>query len=204
MNAPASSAPYVVITADAHAGASIAAYREYLDPEYRDDFDVWRSGHKKSSSDHVSSKKEKNWNSETRLNDLLSDGVVGEVIYPNTIPPFYDAAFHISAPPSPERYQHQLAGSRAHNRWLAEFCAEEPTRRAGIGLIHLNNIDDAIEDVEWIANNNLRGGVLLPLPSPSEVHLKPLNHPDYDRLWAVIQDHDLVINQHSGQGSPDL
>ena len=27
-------------------------------------------------------------------------------------------------------------------------------------MIHLNNIDDAIEDVEWIASNDLRGGVL--------------------------------------------
>jgi predicted TIM-barrel fold metal-dependent hydrolase len=34
------------------------------------------------------------------------------------------------------------------------------------------------------------------------VHLRPLNHPAYDRLWAAIQDHDLVMNQHSGQGSP--
>ena len=96
------------------------------------------------------------------------------------------------------------AGTRAHNRWLAEFCAEAPARRAGIGLIHLNDIDDAIEDVAWIAKNGLRGGVLLPLPSPSDVHLKPLNHPDYDRLWAAIQDCGLVVNQHSGQGSPTL
>jgi predicted TIM-barrel fold metal-dependent hydrolase len=44
--------------------------------------------------------------------------------------------------------------------------------------------------------------VLLPLPSPSDVHLGSLNHPDYDRLWAAIQDHGLVMNQHSGQGSP--
>lgn len=194
--------PFIVITADTHAGASIDAYRDYLDPQYREDFDAWRGSYKNPAKKHVGSKKNKNWDSEERLSDLLSDGVVGEVIFPNTVPPFYDAAFHISAPPSPPQYKHQLAGIRAHNRWLAEFCAEQPERRAGIGLIHLNNIDDAIADVEWIARNNLRGGVLLPLPSPSEVHLKPLNHPDYDRLWAAIQDTGLVMNQHSGQGSP--
>jgi hypothetical protein len=48
----------------------------------------------------------------------------------------------------------------------------------------------------------LRGGVLIPLASPAEHWIQPLNHPDYDRLWAVIQDCDLVMNQHSGQGSP--
>jgi predicted TIM-barrel fold metal-dependent hydrolase len=128
---------------------------------------------------------------------------VAEVIYPNTVPPFYKSAYHVSPPAKPDAYEHALAGTRAHNRWLAEFCAEAPERRAGIGLIHLNDIDDAIEDVRWIAENGLRGGVLLPLPSPSEHWLKPLNHAAYDRLWAVIQDHDLVMNQHSGQGSPE-
>jgi predicted TIM-barrel fold metal-dependent hydrolase len=194
--------PYIVITADTHAGASIDTYRDYLEPQYRADFDAWRGSYRNPAKSHVGSKKNKNWDSEERFADLLRDGVVGEVIFPNTVPPFYDAAFHISPPPSPEQYALQLAGMRAHNRWLAEFCAEAPVRRAGIGLIHLNNVDDAIEDVQWIAQHNLRGGVLLPLPSPSEVHLRPLNHPDYDRLWAAIQDADLVINQHSGQGSP--
>jgi len=194
--------PFVIITADAHAGASIEAYRDYLDPAYRDDFDAWRGSYRNPAKKHVGSKKNKNWDSELRVSELQGDGVVGEVVYPNTVPPFYPQAFHISAPPSPGDYEHQLAGIRAHNRWLAEFCQQQPERRAGIGLIHLNNIDDAIEDVEWIARNNLRGGVLLPLPSPSETHLLPLNDPGYDRLWAAIQDCDLVINQHSGQGSP--
>ncbi len=196
-------APYVCITADTHAGASIDSYRDYLDPKYRDDFDAWRGGYKNPAKKHVGSKKLKNWDSDLRMNDLESDGVVGEVIYPNTVPPFYKSAFHVSPPPRPDEYEHALAGTRAHNRWLAEFCAEQPDRRAGIGLIHLNDIDDAIEDVQWIAEHGLRGGVLLPLPSPSEHWLKPLNHPDYDRLWAVIQDHALVMNQHSGQGSPE-
>jgi predicted TIM-barrel fold metal-dependent hydrolase len=196
------SEPYVVITADTHAGAAIETYRDYLDSKYHQDFDDWRGSYKNPAAKHVGKKKSKNWDSAERMADLQSDGVVGEIIYPNTVPPFYQKAFHISPPPTPGQYEHFLAGTRAHNRWLAEFCAEEPDRRAGIGLIHLNNIDDAIEDVEWIAKNNLRGGVLLPLPAPSDVHLKQLNHPDYDRLWAAIQDHDLVINHHSGQGAP--
>ena len=194
--------PYVAITADTHAGASIDAYREYLDPDQRPEFDAWRGKYKNPSEKHVGGKKTKNWDSNERRVDLQADGVVGEVIFPNTVPPFYDRAFHVAPPPSPEQYERYLAGTRAHNRWLAEFCAEEPARRAGIGLIHLNELDDAIEDVRWIASHGLRGGVLLPLPSPSDVHLRPLNHPDYDRLWAVIQDCDVVINQHSGQGSP--
>jgi len=194
--------PYVVITADTHAGAAIDAYRDYLDPSERAEFDAWRGSYKNPSRKHVGSKKSKNWDSAERLADLERDGVVGEVVFPNTVPPFYDTAFHVAPPPTPAQYPCWRAGTRAHNRWLADFCAEAPARRAGIGLIHLNDLDDAIEDVAWIAKHGLRGGVLLPLPSPSDVHLSPLNHPDYDRLWAAIQDHDLVVNQHSGQGSP--
>ncbi len=194
--------PFVTITADTHAGASIEAYREYLDPGDRAAFDDWRGGYRNPSRKHVGSKKEKNWNSTLRMADLEGDGVVGEIIFPNTVPPFYERAFHVSPPPSPETFRRKLAGTRAHNRWLAEFCAEAPERRAGIGLIHLNDLDEAIADVEWIARNGLRGGVLLPLPSPQDVHLASLIDPAYDRLWAAIQDHDLVINQHAGQGSP--
>jgi predicted TIM-barrel fold metal-dependent hydrolase len=203
--APASSAAdstYVVITGDTHAGASIETYREYLDPRWKDEFDAWRAAYKNPSKKHIGGKKNKNWDSAERMADLERDGVVAEVIFPNTVPPFYDKAFHVSPPPSPAQYERWQAGIRAHNRWLAGFCQEAPARRAGIGLIHLNDIDAAVEDVEWIAKHGLRGGVLLPLPSPSDVHLEPLNSRAYDRLWAAIQDHDLVINQHSGQGSP--
>jgi hypothetical protein len=41
-----SNAPFIVITADTHAGASITAYRDYLDAEYREEFDAWRDSYK--------------------------------------------------------------------------------------------------------------------------------------------------------------
>jgi predicted TIM-barrel fold metal-dependent hydrolase len=195
--------PYVVITADTHAGAPIDAYREYLDPDWRGEFDAWRGAYRNPSKGHLGTKKSKSWDSAQRRHDLEADGVVGEVIFPNTIPPFYDTAFHVSPNPRPDQYVRWQAGIRAHNRWLADFCAQEPERRAGIGLIHLNDLDAAVEDVEWIASHGLRGGVLLPLPAPSDVHLPPLTSPAYDRLWAAIQDCGLVINQHSGQGVPN-
>ncbi len=195
--------PYVVITGDTHAGAQIETYREYLDPEYKGAFDEWRGAYKNPSRKLLGTKKSKNWDSAERAADLASDGVVAEVIFPNTVPPFYAKAYHVAPLAKPAQYERWQAGTRAHNRWLADFCRETPGKRAGIGLIHLNDIDAAVVDVEWIAKAGLRGGVLMPLPAPDDVHLKPLNSPDYDRLWAAIQDCDLVVNQHSGQGSPD-
>ena len=198
-----SNKPYVVITADTHAGASLATYREYLDPQYRARFDEWRGAYKNPSRKHIGGKKTKNWDFEERMGDLEHDGIVAEVVFPNTVPPFYPRAFHVSPPPSPAQYELWNAGLRAHNRWLADFCAEAPERRAGIGLIHLNNLDDTLRELEWIARAQLGGGVLLPQPPDDMKHLPPLYAESYDRLWAAVQDFDLTLNQHSGVGGPD-
>ena len=67
----------------------------------------------------------------------------------------------------------------------------------------MNDIDDAIEDVRWIKEHGLLGGVLIqPVPPGAHDHIRPLNDPEYDRLWAVCQDLDIPINSHGGIGSP--
>jgi len=195
--------PYILITADTHAGGSHAQYREYLDPEYREKFDDWRGGYKNPSQEHYGSKKMRNWDLEIRTNDQNSQGVVGEVVFPNTVPPFFRKSIVTAQPPKPEDYEFALAGIRAHNRWLKDFCAEDPARRAGIGLILPNDLNEAVKDIEFIAEAGLRGGVLLPLIPPDCDWLTPLYDPAWDKVFAVIQDCDLVMNQHSGQGSPD-
>lgn len=198
-----SNEPYLLITADTHAGGSHAQYREYLDPEWREPFDAWRGGYKNPAQEHYGSKKMRNWDLDIRTKDQNSQGVVGEVVFPNTVPPFYKKSIVTAPPPKPEDYERALAGIRAHNRWLKDFCAQDPDRRAGIGLILPNDLDEAIKDIEFIARAGLRGGVLLPLVPPDCPWLKPLYDPAWDRVFAAIQDHDLVMNQHSGQGLPD-
>jgi predicted TIM-barrel fold metal-dependent hydrolase len=200
--APARSQPYVLISADTHAGASIQTYREYLDAEHQRRFDEWRAGYQNPQRKHIGSKKHKNWDDAERLTDMESEGVVGEVIFPNTVPPFFQTSVLICGNPSPENYRLRLEGIRAHNRWLVDWCAEHPERRAGIGLVYVNDLDDAIADAKWIAAHGLRGGILLPHVPPDCTHIEPLYAPAYDRLWAVCQDLGLVVNQHGGTGSP--
>ena len=198
-----SNEPYLLITADTHAGGSHAQYRECLDPKWREAFDEWRGGYKNPAQEHYGSKKMRNWDLEICTKDQNSQGVVGEVVFPNTVPPFYKKSIVTAQPPKPDEYERALAGIRAHNRWLKDFCAEDPDRRAGIGLILPNDLDEAIKDIEFIAEAGLRGGVLLPLAPPDCPWLKPLYDPAWERVFAAIQDHDLVMNQHSGQGLPD-
>ena len=195
---------YTIISSDTHAGGSHADYREYLDPAYVEDFDAWRNKYKNPYRDLKDTDlRVRNWDNERRFKEQESDGIVGEVVFPNTVPPFFPSFVLFARPPKEDQYEHRLAGIRAHNRWLADWCAEYPERRAGIGQIFLNDIDDAIDDVKWIKEHGLRGGILLPNIAPDVKWVKPVYHPDYDRLWKVCEDLDVPINAHGGTGSPD-
>ena len=194
---------YTIISADCHAGGSHEQYREYLDKKYLDDFDAWRGKYKNPYSDLRGQRRLRNWDDELRNGQLEEDGIVGEVIFPNTVPPFFPSFVLFARPPTPEQYEHRLAGIRAHNRWMVDFCARYPERRAGIGQIFLNDIDDAMEDAKWIKEHGLRGGVLISAIPPDCKHVKPLYDPYYEPLWALCEDLELPVNAHGGTGGPD-
>ena len=95
-------------------------------------------------------------------------------------------------------------GHRARdNRWLVDFCAAYPERRAGIGQIFLNDVDDAMDDVRWIKEHGLRGGILLPNIPPDVKWVAPLYDPVYDPLWELCEELEIPVNAHGGTGSPD-
>jgi hypothetical protein len=146
-----SSKPYVVITADSHAGASVESYRDYLDAKHQALFDDWRGSYRNPQQKHIGSKKHKNWDDAERMHDMQTEGIAGEIIFPNTVPPIFRSSVLICGNPSEQDYPLWIEGISAHNRWLVDFCAEAPERRAGIGLIYLNDIDEAIKDVALIA-----------------------------------------------------
>jgi len=193
---------YTLISADTHAGGSMEQYTEYLDPAFRDEFDAWRNRYKNPFKDLHGHLRTRNWDNERRFNELEEDGVVGEVIFPNTVPPFFPTGAVVARPPTNAEYPQRLAGIRAHNRWLADFCSVAPERRAGVGQIFLNDVEEAIKDVHFIKEHGLRGGALLP-GVPDDTDLLPLWDPYYDPLWSACEDLEVPITHHSGQGSPD-
>jgi predicted TIM-barrel fold metal-dependent hydrolase len=95
------------------------------------------------------------------------------------------------------------AGLRAHNRWLVDFCADTPGRRAGIAQIMLHDVDAAVREVEWAASAGLTGGILLPGAPPGS-GLEPLYSPVYEPLWQACEDMGLPLNHHSGSAVPAL
>jgi predicted TIM-barrel fold metal-dependent hydrolase len=197
-------ARYTVISADCHGGADIPDYRPYLEPGFRDEFDAWAASFRNPYTDLRGPDGPRNWDSDRRLAELEADGVAAEVVFPNTVPPFFPGMSLLLQPPAASAgdLERRWAGLAAHNRWLAEFCAVAPGRRAGIAQILLHDVDRAVAEVRAAHAEGLTGGVLLPGAPPGS-GLAPLYAPDYEPLWAVCEELGMPVTHHSGSGSPD-
>jgi predicted TIM-barrel fold metal-dependent hydrolase len=193
---------YLVISSDCHAGADLLDYRPYLDAAYRDEFDAWAATFVNPFADLAEPDAVRNWDSARRNSDLDGQGIAGEVLFPNTVPPFFPRG-SLAAPPPENAREVELrwTGLRAHNRWLADFCAESPERRAGVGQILLNDLDQAVAGVREIAAAGLRGGVLLPGVPPNS-GMPPLYAEHWEPLWQACEEEGVVVNHHAGNAGP--
>lgn len=207
---------YVVISSDNHAGADLHGYKPYLDEKWHEEFEAWASAYS-NPWDFVESRVSRegfeletedvltgaaswhsklNWDSERRIKDMDADGVAAEVVFPNTAPPFMPGSVLAGREPDTRaEYQRRWAGLQAHNRWLADFCADSPGRRAGIAQVMLWDIDDAVTEVRKIHKMGLIGGILLPMDSPFGL-TNPLYVEDLEPLWQVCADLDVPIHKH--------
>jgi predicted TIM-barrel fold metal-dependent hydrolase len=188
---------HTIISADCHAGANHATYREYLASEWHEEFDAWRGRYKNPFRDLQDDGRTRNWDDQRRLSEQEADGVVAEVVFPNTVPPFFPTGQVVAPAPTAEDHPRRLAGLRAHNRWLVDFVAAQPKRRAGLGQVLLNDVDQAVRDARWMKEQGL-AGVLLPGVAPDTPWIKPLYDPVYDPLWAACEELELPVTHHSG------
>jgi len=194
---------YTIISVDGHAGASLLDYKPYLATKWHGEFDAWAGSFVNPFSDLLASTAYRNWDSEARLAETESQGVVAEGLFPNTIPPFFPQSNLTALEPTADDYEKRWAGLQAHNRWLADFCAAAPGRRAGCAQVFLNDLDDTLAEVQWATDNmDVLGGILVPSVPPNSA-IAPLWDPVYEPLWQLCEANDVVINIHSGSGLPD-
>jgi len=214
---------HVVISADSHCGAELREYRDYLESAYHDDFDVWADAMEENAArtDELFASlgksprnvgiggdpvldADRNYSSERRLREQQEDGVVGTVLFPNTTPPFAPpSASPFEAPPYSDDFERRWAGLRAHNRWLADFVSEAPERRAGVAQIFLGDVEGSVAEIEWAAEQGLRGGVLVP-GAPPDSPFEPLYSASYEPIWAAAAAHGMPLNHHSGGATPEF
>ncbi|MGZ4709264.1 MAG: amidohydrolase family protein, partial [Acidimicrobiales bacterium] len=168
---------YLVISADTHAGLPGPEYRDWLDPDYRDRFDHFLVERERAAEaarqgflneEFAKAWHEENeeglrggWDAGRRDKELDADGVAGEVIFPDadSVSGGASAPFGAGLGASGDTPAELLfAGARAHNRWLAELCAESPERRAGVAIVPIMvDVDAAVAEIRRARESGLRG-----------------------------------------------
>ena len=81
---------YTIVSADGHAGGDFDAYRPHLASAWHSEFDAWVKTYVNPFADLLEPTAYRNWDNERRLAETESDGIVAEVLFPNTVPPFFD------------------------------------------------------------------------------------------------------------------
>lgn len=194
---------YVVISADCHGGGDMPDYRPYLPARWHEEFDAWVADYEVPYDDMKGELGKRNWDSERRLADLDADGVVAEVVFPNTVPPFFPKTSLTAQPPpvTATDAERRWVGLQAHNRWLVDFCKEAPGRRAGIAQITLHDVEASVAEVRWAHDAGLTGGILLP-GAPPGIGLPELYDPSYEPLWQICDELGMPVNHHAGSAAP--
>jgi predicted TIM-barrel fold metal-dependent hydrolase len=191
---------YLIVTSDAHGGAPMAGYKAFLPSRWHDEFDAWLAG---VVMPWVDVTDRLNWDNDARVAAMDADGVAAEVVFPNTLPPFFDILAHLSGVPGDrDTFERKWAGLQAHNRWLEEFCGQAALRRRGIVQLLPNDIDAAVREIRWAAATGMMAGVMLPAVPPNHV-VDPYFHERYAPLWEACVESGLPVHQHQGTGSPD-
>lgn len=116
---------------------------------------------------------------------------------------------------NPELY---MASFTAYNRWLADFCAYDPKRLAGVAYLPMVEVADTIAMMQEAARLGYRscnipafpqsaltemlegrttGGQMLALTGDPNGK-RQYNHPEFDALWSAATDLDMTITIHLG------
>ena len=184
---------YTIISADGHAGGDFDAYRPHLASAWHSEFDAWVKTYVNPFADLLEPTAYRNWDNERRLAETESDGIVAEVLFPNTVPPFFDESGLVALPPTEADYDRRWAGLQAHNRWMAEFCAAAPGRLMFWAHAPLNVPGAAAEELrractELGAKGLVAGG--------ANFGGLEFDSPELDPVWQVLSDLDLPMFIH--------
>lgn len=114
--------------------------------------------------------------------DNLADGIAGSVLYPTEGLLLFGVA--------DLGLLHALCV--AYNDWIAEFCAAEPTRLKGVGMVVLDDVGWAIAELTRCRDAGLSGVMLPVAPHPTQ----PYGLPEQERFWAAASDLAMPISLH--------
>ncbi|MBM3672244.1 MAG: amidohydrolase [Actinobacteria bacterium] len=219
---------YVIISADCHAGPSSPVYRDYLDPEFRADFDeelaerdrmieqrrtaaggTQFTGDEQFQDEWFGEDDEGNslhelglrggWDAATRDKELDNDGVCGEVVFPGP-----DAVTGTMGAPFGAGFNPVVTRSAEHllagARAYNRWGAElcNDSPERRVGLIVAPIVDDIDGSITEIRRAHGEGLTGGVIIPPRWGDKPSYTSTIYDAVWAVCEELSLPVHCHSG------
>jgi predicted TIM-barrel fold metal-dependent hydrolase len=122
------------------------------------------------------------WDPVERIKDQDIDGVQAEILYTTLGMPLF--GLHDA--------ELQRACFGVYNDWVAEFASHNAKRLHAIALISLEDIGEAVKELERAARIGLKGAMIWGSP-PAE---QPYWHKTYDPFWQAAQDLEMPLSLH--------
>jgi predicted TIM-barrel fold metal-dependent hydrolase len=206
----------VVVSSDGHATAVMTDYRHYIPADLRNDFDAFcevfaREGARTidpaSLRNRLDESEVVDWienviepgrlagqyDPEQRIKELDREGIAAEVLFPDfglpweLHPPLKAAMIGYT------RTAEQIeVANKAHNRWLADFCAAAPGRLGGLAVVTFADVEDTVAEIRWAKEHGLVGIVAPTLPEAT-----PFFHSRHEPIWDVLEELDMPMSTHT-------
>lgn len=120
------------------------------------------------------------------LRGMDAQGIDAVVLYPS---------IGLFVPFQPDLTAQESADAcRSYNEWIVGYCATDPGRLTGVGLVPLADVDLAV------AEARAASGLLGVLARPNHLYGRNLGDPYYDPLYAFLAEAGLVLAVHEGLG----
>ena len=130
---------------------------------------------------------QRGWGPDTQLEAMDAEGIDKAVLFPTR-------GLSVNGR---EYDDPQLAAAiaRAYNDWMADFCAADPERLHGAGMIHPQNVEAAVAEVRRARRELGFLGIYL---RPNPVCGRNWHDSAYDPLWAACEAEGMLVGFHEG------
>jgi len=207
---------YPIISADSHITEAPNTYTDYIEPAYRDiapriletedKGDLYIiDGMKRTipmglvaaagqKADELNPKAryhelpQGGWDPTVRIADQDRDGVSAEIIYPSVGMVLCNH----------EDFDYKKATMDAYNRWIGEYCSEDPVRLIGVGQTAMRSPEEGIEDLQRIKDLGLRGVMM-----PGNPQVEDYDSPVYGEFFDAASELGLPLSFHILTSSSD-
>ncbi len=127
---------------------------------------------------------------EEHVKDMDIDGIDVSIVYPTAGLGLY------SVPDS------GLLTSifKTYNDWVGEFCNAVPKRLKGIAMLNVDDVSEAVKELERCAKMGFVGAMMTVYP----IEGRSYDRPEYEPLWAAAQDLGMPLSLHINTNRPGI